>query len=387
MKKVKLLSYLVILISGFMFLQCTSDKIIYSSGFDGADGVDGVDGVDGIDGGAAECIACHSNTHRDDIYASFELSGHALNGHTGGYYGSREDCARCHSNEGYIDLMETGSVRAGGYYSSGPAEYLIDDNGTPDDETDDFFVLDDDPDSPTFGLPIITNETFQNATKINCSTCHGSHRSFDFENDGNDLALRQGFMPTTMLIDPSITIDMGLSNTCVNCHQPRDSYAVPGPVDDYVNTSSRFGPHHGPQSTMVFGLLGAEIAGSVAYPSAGISQHAEVSCIGCHMGETTDGGDGVHSFWPTDNTCAECHSTSIENLVVGGFDDDMATLKADLVALGVIAANDRPIPGTYPANVAQALWNYRTLLEDKSHGIHNPEYAKALLTNSLEALD
>ena len=387
MKKVKLLSYLVILLSGFMFLQCTSDKIIYSSGFDGVDGVDGADGIDGVDGGAAECIACHSNEHREDIYTSFDFSGHALNGHTGGYYGSREDCAQCHSNEGYTDLMETGSVRPGGYFDNGPAEYLIDDNGTPDDETDDFFVLDDDPDSPTFGLPIITNETFQTATKIACNTCHGTHSSFDFENDGYDMALRQAFEPVALYYDPSIVVDLGLSNTCVNCHQPRNSYVVPGPVDDYTNTSSRFGPHHGPQSTIVYGILGAEVTGSLTYPAAGTNGHVGVSCIGCHMGETTDGGDGVHSFWPTGNACAQCHAIDIENLLIAGFDTDMEALKADLVALGVIAANDRPIPGTYPANVAQALWNYRTLLEDKSHGIHNPEYAKALLANSIEALD
>jgi len=200
------------------------------------------------------------------------------------------------------------------------------------------------------------------------------------------MGLRQGFQPVSLFYDSSIVIDMGLSNTCVNCHQPRNSYVVPGPVEDYTNTSSRFGPHHGPQSTVVYGILGAEIAGSLTYPTAGSSDHAAVSCVGCHMGETTDGEDGAHSFWPTDNACAQCHAISIENLQIAGFDDDMATLKADLVALGVIQANDRPIPGTYPADVAQALWNYRTLLEDRSHGIHNPEYAKALLANSLEAL-
>ncbi len=377
MKKVKLLSYLVILISGFMFLQCTSDKPIYVEGLVGPTGDDGVNGVDGV--GVAECVACHSNSHREGIYASFDLSLHFLGTHTGGNYGSRESCAQCHSNEGYVDLMEKGFVQPGGYYSYGPPEYELDSNGA--------VVIEDDPTSPVFGLPVITNESFTNASKINCNTCHGSHSTFDFENDGNDMALRQAFRPVSLAYDPSIVIDMGLSNTCVNCHQPRNSYVVPGPVDDYTNSSSRFGPHHGPQSTVLYGILGAEVAGSVAYPTAGSSQHAAVSCVGCHMGETTDGEDGAHSFWPTDNSCAECHSTSIENLVVGGFDDDMAALKSALMNLGVLQASDSPIPGTYPANVAQALWNYRTLLEDKSHGIHNPEYAKALLTNSLEALD
>ncbi len=342
-------------------------------------------GVDGV--GVAECVACHANSHREAVEASFLLSLHNLGTHTGGNYGSREDCAQCHSNDGYVDVMERGFVQPGGYYSFGPPEYVIDDNGTPDDPTDDFLVLDDDPDSPTFGLPLIENESFNNSAKIRCTTCHNNHSSFDFANDGNDMALRQGFRPATLLIDPSVTIDMGLSNTCVNCHQPRNSYAVPGPTDDYTITSSRFGPHHGPQSTVVFGLFGAEVAGSLPYPEAGSSAHAAVSCTGCHMGETTDGGDGAHSFIPTDNACAQCHAISIENLEVNGFEEDYAALYNALLDLGAITSSGSTVSNrTWPAPVAQAIWNYRTILEDKSEGAHNPEYVKALLKNSLEAL-
>ena len=378
MKKIKLLGYLMILMSGFMFLQCTSDEPIYVAGEAGVDGADGVNGVDGV--GAAECIACHSNSHREDVYASFEFSGHALGTHTGGNYGSRESCAQCHSNDGYVDVMERGFVQPGGYYTYGPPMYELDGDGN--------VVLEDDPDSPVFGLPVITNESFNNSSKIRCTTCHNSHSSFDFENDGNDMALRQAFRPATMLIDPSVTIDMGLSNTCVNCHQPRDSYAVPGPTDDYTITSSRFGPHHGPQSTMVYGLFGAEVAGSVTYPTTpGASQHAQVSCTGCHMGETTDGEDGAHSFWPTNNSCIQCHDSGIETLVVTNFEADFATLHTLLVDMGAITDSGSTVSNqTWPAPVAQAIWNYRTLLEDKSHGIHNPTYAKALLTNSIEAV-
>lgn len=384
MKKSKLLGCLAILISSLMFLQCTSDEPIYVAGEDGADGVDGVDGV-----GVAECIACHSDGHRDSIETSFLFSGHYLGTHTGGNYGSREDCAQCHSNDGYVDVMERGFVQPGGYYTYGPPEYVIDDNGTPDDPTDDFIVIDDDPDSPTFGLPLIENESFTNAAKIRCTTCHGTHSSFDFENDGNDMALRQGFMPVSLMIDPSVTIDMGLSNTCVNCHQPRNSYAVPNATDDYTITSSRFGPHHGPQSTMVYGIFGAELTGSVAYPTAGSSQHASVSCTGCHMGETSTGEDGAHSFWPAINACTQCHTsaTSIEELVVTNYETDFNTLHNELVNLGAITSSGSTVSGmTWSPEIAQAIWNYRTLLEDKSNGVHNPEYAKALLTNSLEAL-
>jgi hypothetical protein len=403
MKNLKLIGFLMIIASSLMFIQCTTDTLVGPQGPAGADGVDGIDGIDGIDGldgldgidgldGAsiAECIACHSDSFRDPIRAAFDLSLHNLGTHNGGNtnsYGSRESCSQCHGESGYIDYVNRGFVKPGGYYGTEGAIYEIDDNGTPDDESDDFVVLDDDEDSPTFGLPVITNDWQYNAAKISCNTCHDEHRSFDFENDGNDMALRQGFMPVTLIADPSYTIDMGRSNTCVNCHQPRDygyNPPVPGPTEDFEVTSTRYGPHHGPQSTVLEGIMGAEIAGSLSYPARGTSKHREATCTGCHMGETTDGTDGGHTFWVTDNACLQCHS-SVPS-ADGSFDADMATLKAKLIALGVLQENNRTIRGTYPANVTQALWNYKTLLEDKSHGVHNPAYTRALLKNSIDAL-
>jgi len=390
MKKIKLIINLILVASSFMFFQCTSDTLIGQPGADGADGKDGVDGVnglagtDGLDGAdVLVCITCHSNTHRDPIYASFELSGHNLNGHTGGNYGSRESCSRCHSNDGYVDLLTRGFVRPGGYYGSNFTPVVsINNNGTPDDTSDDYPNLDE------YGLPIYLNEPTgdgnEDASKISCTTCHESHRSFDFVTDGNDMALRQGFRPVTLLADPSITIDLGLANTCVNCHQPRDSYAVPTGTEDYTFTSSRFGPHHGPQSTMLYGVMGAEIAGSIGYATPGSTKHAEATCVSCHMGTTTDGSDGAHSYIPTANTCITCHGN--EPLEVVGYAADFDALKAKLVALGALKESGSTIPGTWPANVAKALWNWKTLEEDKSHGIHNPAYARALLKNSLDAL-
>ena len=41
---------------------------------------------------------------------------------------------------------------------------------------------------------------------------------------------------------------------------------------------------------------------------------------------------------------------------------------------------------TVSIKVGQAAWNYALLKEDLSKGVHNPAYAKALLKNSIEAL-
>jgi len=44
------------------------------------------------------------------------------------------------------------------------------------------------------------------------------------------------------------------------------------------------------------------------------------------------------------------------------------------------------VTGTYSSDVAGARFNYQMCLEDRSNGVHNPKYVKALLQNSIEAL-
>ena len=273
--------------------------------------------------------------------------------------GTSASCAQCHNNEGYID------------YLSG---LFIDENDIQSAHPDGYAV----------------------SNPITCTGCHSNHRSFDLENDGNDYAVRN-IDPVHLVLDPNIFIDfknesnpLGTSNACITCHQPRPSYPIPAGIDDYEITSSRFGPHHGPQSTMLEGIMGAIIPGSTGYPGVGSAAHRTgSSCISCHMGETTDGTDGGHTWKPTLNTCVSCHTnmTSIPESIAG-FDEDMATLKSLLLALdpSPLLENDRTVEGTYPADVAKATWNYRTILEDQSNGIHNPVYTRALLKNSIEAL-
>ena len=48
--------------------------------------------------------------------------------------------------------------------------------------------------------------------------------------------------------------------------------------------------------------------------------------------------------------------------------------------------NGRSIEGTFSSEQLGALWNYKTVEEDRSMGVHNPKYAKFLLETALEAL-
>lgn len=367
MKKVKLIGLLMIAASSLLFIQCTSDPIAGADGLNGIDGVNGLDGNDGADASAAACISCHSDSYRTKIATDYLASNHG----SGGSWvrGTISSCAQCHNNEGYVD------------YTSG---LYVDDDGNQSIHPDGYSV----------------------SNPITCTGCHSDHRSFDFDNDGNDFAIRN-IDPVYLVLDPTTIIDfkndadpLGLSNACITCHQPRPSYAIPAGTEDYTITSQRFGPHHGPQSTMLEGIMGANVPGAVGYPGVASATHRTgSSCTSCHMGETTDGTDGGHTWIPTENTCLACHTSGAPSAVTD-FAADFSTLLELLQAKNYIAENEEYVLGAdginnasssnplvVPSKVAQAIWNYKTLLEDKSDGVHNPAYAKALLKNSIEALE
>ncbi|MDX1829083.1 MAG: hypothetical protein R3342_06000 [Lutibacter sp.] len=353
MKNVRLLGFLMILASSFMFIQCTSEPIQGPPGTAGTDGVDGVDGVDGT----TECIACHNTANKEHAESTYLLSKHAIettmyDGRKLSQYGNRSSCTQCHTSQGYIDYMETGSVTGDAY---------------PDADQ-----------------------------HITCVTCHSTHTSFDFANDGYDYALRQGLMPVDLIVDPSYSIDMGASNTCVNCHQPRTA----PPTDDgngtFTITSTHWGPHHGPQSTLLEGLNASLIPGTTGYPGVGSATHRTgASCIACHMGESTSDTEGAHTWNVTEEACLTCH-TSGAPTEVAGLADDMTTLAGLLANVQGVDSNGDPITGividgspvqgTFDISASEAAWNYLYILEDKSNGIHNPTYSKAIIKNAIEVL-
>jgi len=390
MKNFKLINYILIAASSLVFMQCTSDyKAI--PGIDGIDGVDGIDGIDGIDGvGTQVCIDCHSDSHRDGIWDAYLTSNHG--GQPGYTYGSwsrgtSESCASCHNNAGFIDYIETGAVAKGGYNESKP---------------------------------------------LNCTGCHNVHRSFDFENDGNDKAVRtvEGVNLRVFAEDPNLddyVIDYGTaSNLCANCHQPRRGAPTPDANGKYLNTSTHWGPHHGPQTALLEGLLGAYSTFTLVEAIPAVKQAAHRTdtdaCVDCHMRHTTDGSFG-HSWDPSRNNCASCHTgpTAPEDLEVAGIATDMATLGAlleQVVGQALDSSNNplfeadgvtpvpvvgivekagepseefkfgewHPVKGLFDLQDAEAAWNFLFIIEDRSGGIHNPNYAKSIIKNSIANL-
>ena len=358
MKKLKLLGFLMILASSLMFIQCTSDPIGGPQGLAGIDGTDGTDGTDGIDGvaGTATCVACHSNSHRAPIETSFPLSKHSeASPRTG-------SCAACHSQEGYFAQLE-GTFNAANYPT-----------GT---------VL----------------------TKRTCTTCHNKHSTFDFENDGQDFALRS-FGPVALTQMPGVTIDFdNTSNMCVQCHQPRDPQPTfdAGGLTLTVTTSNRgMGPHYGVNATFVKGIQGYPIVGDVAIPGTSANPHLAASCTKCHMGEPNTNSqagfgydaNGSHTFNPTLNACISCHP-GLTTFDRNGFQTEITVLEDQLKNLMfaknmAIMGSRRPelIAGqVLPRAYVEIFWNYASVTSDHSVGIHNPPYIEALLKNTIQKLN
>ncbi|MDN3643702.1 collagen-like protein [Lutimonas halocynthiae] len=367
MKKIKLISFLILIATSLLFVQCTTDPIPGPAGRDGADGADGEDGMDGASG-LAECIACHNAETTENAHTSYLFSGHYnenmdhdVNGDGVNdplsQYGNRGfgglSCTSCHTSDGYIAWAEQGSAAGG------------------------------------------SHPVYPGTQTITCTTCHSKHSSFDFENEGFDYALRR-IDPVMLVADNSYTIDYGkdemTSHTCATCHQPRSTFEGSLNDEGTYDVGGRFGPHYGAQSTLLEGIQGAELDGYTYRGKDATAAHrAGSSCTNCHMGEPT--GDlldnGLHSKNPTDTSCTVCHANGIPPRDF--LKADFQALEDLLVAEGIITIDDEGdvsiVSGKYDLIPAAALWNYKMIYYDHSHGVHNPNYSKDLVQNSIDALN
>jgi hypothetical protein len=211
-------------------------------------------------------------------------------------------------------------------------------------------------------------------TRQDCRACHMIHETYTMA----DFALRTE-APVALYAVPGAMFDGGMGNLCVNCHQPRR--VLPDPVGGMISgITSHWGPHHGPQSAMLLG-----VAGSV---TGGVSPHygaAENTCVTCHMGDEEN-----HTFEPEEETCERCHPDlddfdyhGVQTLI-----DSLGTyLGGLLLADSLISENSEdghPVVTQAPQDEATALWNWLYVMhEDKSMGVHNPDYAKTLLEDGI----
>lgn len=353
----------------FLLSVAVSAAIIMScegpAGPKGDTGATGANGKDGKDA-SLSCTACHGNDDVDFIMAQYDLSKH----NKGIVYeeeAGRINCGGCHSGDGFAESVTLGK---------------------------------DDP---------VTKAT----SKINCQACHPIHEKFTTE----DFALRvQG---PIKLRHTGAEFDFKKGNTCARCHQARTYAEVT--ADTYTPskasataTYSRFGPHYGTPAN-VFAMKGLyEIQGS--QPIEKNNPHANLAnaCVTCHMGSNpTNPAVGGHSFLMTaaqmlkDSTgfhitgCDGCHSNA--KVKAATIQKDVAAKIAEMRRLlidkgmidtsqAITAEGYQPLGEyfvggkQYTKIQAQIVLNYMYIMKDRSLGVHNPGYVKAVLTNSLEEL-
>jgi hypothetical protein len=95
----------------------------------------------------------------------------------------------------------------------------------------------------------------------------------------------------------------------------------------------------------------------------------------CHP--TADGLDFLADFDYDDDGTIEGYQTEIDGLL-----EELATL---LVAQGVLSGSGAPTSGTIAdGHLAGAVWNYVSIEEDRSHGVHNFSYIRSLLDASID---
>jgi hypothetical protein len=346
-------SVLFTLFAAIMFglMACEGDQ--GPSGLAGPIGPQGPIGPMG-ENGAQNCVDCHSNSQLITAKLfQWEHSVHATGGH---YERNQTSCAVCHTSQGFLERIATGATT--------------------------------------------TAAEIEDPLPQNCYTCHKIHQTYTQA----DWAFTQD-QPVT-LWEGGHTIDFGKGNLCVSCHQSRVvSPALPDPsTGGTINiTSSRYGPHHGPQGVMLPGLNGYEVAGPMPYENSAhtllLANNVRNACIVCHMGTAQGTASGGHTFRVISeegeintDACVECHSdaNALEDLVADRqtqIEMRLEELKTILVDRGLVnPVTDLAITGMFEGHEAGALYNYRFVEEDKSRGVHNFKYANALLVNSIAAL-
>lgn len=301
--------------------------------------------------GTATCMNCHTDDFEMANYLrpkqdQFAVSRHNL---SDTYVRRGTDasplCSRCHTTEGFQHYVATGEAAP-----------------------------------------------MEESSHISCFACHAPHSNENF-------SLR---VTEPVVMNHGTTYDKGLSNTCAICHQSRlTSPAInsPDPI-----TSSRWGPHYGPQANVLSGQGAHVFAGTTYETDAAHNIGNTNGCVTCHMAALPDNViAGGHSFainyegsggvvvnrkgctchgWATDAV-----ATSETDSYQAEFEEELDALGDALVARGWLKA-DREYAtngATAPVTADQrgAVFNFLILHHDKSMGVHNKKYAESVVAGTM----
>lgn len=239
---------------------------------------------------------------------------------------------------------------------------------------------------------------------ISCAVCHSPHQA------DNEHQLRT--ISDIQLVDaggvtPSPITEGGNGKLCMQCHHARRSADT-----QLENGYAYFGPHGSPQADMLAAqsaYLGvADASFNWAAPS---HLYIENSCVTCHMNTIPYNGTTAvtgHSYEPTVEACAKCHGTIndfADIMARDDFDGDgtvegVQTEVTGLITLLETALVSAGLDTTGGVSIAHALgdtlrstlqlrkagYDLAFVLDDKSLGVHNPDYTVQILQQSYKFL-
>lgn len=213
-------------------------------------------------------------------------------------------------------------------------------------------------------------------------------------------------------------VDVATSNICMDCHAGRNNGAniqAKVGVSDFTNLAF-VSPHYLSAAGSLQGKTGYHFPGR-SYTAFADNSHGKVGvananttgtggpCVACHMSATdkhefnpftTDTNGAITAI--TTSVCTNCHSTSLPAATLEAkridFTGGIAILRAALLARtpSIVVTDAYPYvanrnwgSGQTGANLMGATYNLKLFLSEPGAYTHNPEYAKQILSDSIEA--
>ena len=325
---------------------------------------------------AATCGSCHTGTHHPTFDQEWELSPHNFDPETSAFGAPGNSfCQGCH--EGVA-----ASIRLSGDLTSFYGGGSISERPTVEEQL---------------------------LMPITCAVCHNPH---DASNSSQMRAVADVHLVTSNGESPVVT-DGGTVKLCMQCHHARR-----GPDTQIENGYAHFGPHANPQADMLSGKSAFQGVADSSFVWADPSHlFVENSCRTCHVHEISAGTLLVsgsisgkvtgHTFEPNVEACGRCHgaiSDFDDIMALEDFDGDgavegvqsevqglMDLLETALVANGLDTTGTDLLgalgdTSTSTIVLREAGYNWAYIHDDKSKGVHNPDYAVQLLQQSIKHL-
>jgi hypothetical protein len=425
---------MLLVMAAIFVVSCTKEG---PAGKDGAPGKDGTDGTDGADG-TAGCIACHAPDVVDLVAIQYDFSKHHY-GEAAFEESGNVVCSPCHTSEAFKYVVESNIPSTFSLLSTGKYR-----NDYQTVATDAYGEINCGTCHSSLHTTYTENDLGLTTVAPVSMTMWGGEKTINLPADGGmgNLCVKchqpRPFVTSSSLSDGNV---VDYANLIANPNILYYDSAVGNAAPNKHLPSYRFHIHYGSAGAVYAGMGGIEFGSGYAN-----SFHtANASCQDCHM-STINGRAGGHTFFAKGNfngcNTTDCHGegaitatnapywttprSEIKALLdelankINEIGSGTAILHSDATAsnlwvglttgnwdgyLNIYDAGANPTgywrnPGnTSPPNMAKpkfpsltnaqvgAMINFQLSLRDYSLGIHNYKYTKALLQNSIAALN